>query len=562
MSDIAIANRNKSPADRQEEKVKDFQNRYKGCQEERKLYEPTWEEIIEFTQPGRETFNELSRRGRKIASKVFDGTPGQAQLIMGDGMQGNMADRSLKWQKYGVPYNDIEDNPDVKAWLQDIEEGMYEEFNRSNFYSVQSEFYDDTLSVGLGTMYPEEDIENERINFTVRHPFEIYIAVNRWGEVDTLFRKYHLEARVAVKVFEADKDKLSDGLKDAARNTPYKAYTFIQGVFPREDRIPGREDAQNKRWFSGHMEEHGKEILDEKGYDDFPFLTWRYRVNSGETYPISPGWLSLVDVHTLNRMAEDTMYAAQMHIMPPWNIPAHLAGKAQLFPHGQNVLKENGQVITAAYTASGNFPISLDMINDRREIIKRHYHTDVFLMLMNAERQMTAYEIRQRQGEKAVVLGPTIGRVNSDFYRPLCTKVFKIAYLAGRLPQAPDILVERGGEYKLDFMGPLTQLQNELFTTQGILQGMEAAGPLMEIWPETADVIDKDKLIRELLSSFGFPEKVLNDQDIVKAIREARAKQQQQQQQMAMISEGADMVPKLSKPVEENSVLDMLKANA
>ena len=80
--------------------------------------------------------------------------------------------------------------PDVKVWLEEKEDQTYAALNRSNFYSEANMMIADASSIGTAHMFCEEYLTKQKINFLCMNPGECYISKNRYGEVDTMFRKF------------------------------------------------------------------------------------------------------------------------------------------------------------------------------------------------------------------------------------------------------------------------------------------------------------------------------------------------------------------------------------
>ena len=70
------------------------------------------------------------------------------------------------------------------------------------------------------------------------------------------------------------------------------------------------------------------------------------------------------------------------------------------------------------------------------------------------------------------------------------------------------------------------------------------------------DKIDLDEAAEVLMESHGMPEKVMRKDEDVEEIREGRAEQMQAEQMLEQAGKVADAIPKVSKKVEEGSVLD------
>ena len=66
------------------------------------------------------------------------------------------------------------------------------------------------------------------------------------------------------------------------------------------------------------------------------------------------------------------------------------------------------------------------------------FHIDQLVVTEN--RNMTATEVLQRQEEKMRILGPVLGRLQSELLSPLITRVFNIMLRNQLFMAAPDIL--------------------------------------------------------------------------------------------------------------------------
>lgn len=527
-----------------------------------RLREP-WEslrsDVTDLIAPRRSNMKGTDIAGKKKGILVYDGTPGQALQLFTDGMHGYLISSSMVWFRLKVARNRLNDIPEVKTYLQECEEQMYFAFTRSNFYEEMSEYLYDGGSIGTATIYSEEDLNAGRIVFSCRHPGEIYIAQNKHGMVDTVFRKFKLSARNAVDKF--GKNKLTPALQQAYKNNPYTEFEFIHGVYPNEGRDVTKLDSRNKPFASVYAESGATELCGESGYDMNPYAVWRYRRNSKETYGRSPSMDAIVEVYGLNQVAKTMMQANQLAVEPAYNVPKEMRGKVRIGPRGMNYYDETQRTITPVHT--GDTLTAGDKQQERLEkAIEKHYRVDFFLMLSRAAmegRQLTVPQVMEMQGEKGAILGTTIGRLQGECQNPIIDRVFQIEDEAGRMPEPPDVLLsEEGEDINVEYMGPLAQAQKRLFHSQGIMQGLNSVGPLAEIFPEVRDRIDPDVVVEEIFESVGFPQKAIRSREDAEEIREARAEQMQQQALMESAERAAKVAPGLGKKTEEGSPLDAL----
>lgn len=497
---------------------------------------------------------------KKQGIRLYDGTPVSALNLFADGLHGALISPAITWFVMRLPrkFRFLEDIPQVRIWLQETQEGLYAAFANSNFYSEMRPYFRDGGSIGTASITCEEDIANSRLIFRTRHPKEGYIALNQFGEVDTYYRVFKLTARQALQKFK-DKNLFSSGLRQAldTNGDPYKKFQFLQAVYPRTE-FDNKSISNRKKRFASSTIEFTSDnrsgsgatqpILKESGFDIFPVMVWRYFVNSPEVYGRSPCMFALTDAETLQTMARSHTRAGEIAADPAYNIPSEMAGRVRIGPHGMNYVGDDFNRIIRPVTQGGNYPISIDREDKKREMIEKHLHVDFFLMLAQAQRQMTAEEVRERVGEKATVLSAAIGDLTTVLDK-IIDYVFIKELEAGRIPQPPDILIETMGGQRIDtdYLGPLAQSQKRLFERRGIIEGLETVAPLMEIYPEVRDEINPSRTARELLKAENFPEIALNTPEEKKAIKEQRAIELEQAERKTDTERTSEVLKNLSQ---------------
>jgi hypothetical protein len=166
--------------------------------------------------------------------------------------------------------------------------------------------------------------------------------------------------------------------------------------------------------------------------------------------------------------------------------------------------------------------------------------TDVFLAFDNLTKQMNNPEVMERINEKMTMLGPAVGRYTSEVLNPIVIRTIGILYRRGKLPQAPDELLQ-DPNYEIDFVGQLAQAQrrSELNT---LVTGITMVGQMAQFDPSVLDKIDPDRTVDEVWGITGAPVQVLRPDDEVKAIRENRAQAAAQAQQMQMVGASAGIM--------------------
>jgi len=571
-----------------EEKGKDCLNILKVLKQIRQPYEGMIDDILTYIHHGRRTVSgKTGQKGNKTGRQVYDSTALGAVNLSSDGLAGYSFSRSFRWFEYTLPgkFNfprwsgmrawsgkRMDEYPDVKNWLESCEEVMYAAFLRSNFYDISPEKVKDAITIGTVNVDIEEDMDAGRIIFTLPHFRECYIAENAFGEVDTRYRQYKLTLRQLVKKFGAEtmQNAMTD-FEDRYNKNRHEELEVLHAIFPRDEYDPYKVDKLNKpyasMWFllTGTKGRSNVNLLLESGYDERPFICWRWRKNNDEWYGRSPCWDAFAEVMRGNQAARTNLIAAQKMAEPPMIGPEDLRGLVQTGPKGWTFMQNyNKDKIPQMLNTVSALPFAIDEQERIDQKIREHLFVDFFLLLSQTaqeNRNITATQVVEMMGEKAAVLGPRIGRMESEDANPIHDRMFAIEQRAGRIPEPPDILLEyTESGIEIDYMGPLSQAQKKLFKSQGINAGIEALGPLAEIQPQVIDVIDPDETARILLESVGFPSKATRDDAAIAKIRKIREQQQQVAQTIEAGSEIAKALPAAGKAPEPGSPLESLMA--
>lgn len=542
-----------------EQIVDDVVRRFKQLKKERQYYEDTWEKIARFVAPKRFNFelNEGQTGARPL--NAYNGTAIEAMELMVNGLLGYLVSRVTKWIKLYHEDQRMMQYSEVRQYLQDVEEQLYSEFNKSNFYDVMPSIFKDGASFGTACVHVDEDIINQRVSFTARHPKETYIAEDKYGYVDTVIRNYFMTTKQIIESFRKDKggdkegNKLPEDWIEQNKENMYKKHKVIHAVFPRRDRDVTKVDNKNKPYAVVYLLEDSNILLRESGLDSMCDVVWRWETNTDETYGRSPAWTALSDIERLNKVSKDLLELSDYAVNPAIQHPARIGYRLSLKPGARNPYESPDEMIRPI-DKGGNYPIGRDREEVIEQAIRAAFHTDFFLGLQQVTKTMTIPEVMERQGEKAAVLGTAVGRINSELLDPLIDKTFEIAQRAGRMPEVPPVLAD-GGDMRIEYVGPLAQILKRNFSTQGITRSMEQVLPYAQLNPEILDNINWDEMVGQLMIGNGMPQKAIRSKDEVAAIRQQRAQAQAQAAQAQQMNEFAKNIPNLNTAPEDGTIL-------
>ena len=530
------------------ELTKDLLKRFGKLVTQRQTWESHWQEVADYMMPRKADVTKQRSKGDKRSELIFDSSPLHAVELLSASLHGMLTNPSTPWFSLRFKNVDTGDADEANEWLQDTTEKMYDAFNRSNFQQEIFELYHDLITFGTASMFIEEDAD-DIIRFSTRHIGEIYISENNKGRIDTVFRKFKISARAAIQQF--GEKNVSNTLRGVAMKDPYEEVTILHVVYPRENYDPKKKDAKNMPFASCYIELDNKHEISQSGFNEFPYVVPRYLKASFEIYGRSPAMTALPDVKMLNEMSKTTIKAAQKQVDPPLLVPDDgFILPVRTVPGGLNFYRAGTRDRIEPLNIGANNPLGLNMEEQRRNAIRDTFYVNQ-LMMQNGP-QMTATEVVQRNEEKMRLLGPVLGRLQSELLRPLIDRTFAILLRKKIFRQAPQFLA--GQDIQIEYVSPLAKAQRSS-ELQSIMRAIEIFGSLAQISP-VFDHINIDNLVTHLADIVGVPAKVLNSKSEVNAIRQKKQQemmQQQQMQQMQQIAQAGGAVAPLAKALPEEA---------
>ena len=387
------------------------------------------------------------------------------------------------------------------------------------------------------------DMVDDVVRFNTRHLSEIFILENSFGQVDTVFRKFSFTARQAAQ--EWGVEKLHEKMAKSLKENPDTKYEFLHVVMPRKDAIKGGKIAQNLPYASYHIDIENQHLIAEGGYHEMPYLIPRFEKLVGEVYGRSPAWNAMPDIKMLNAMSKANIKAAQKSVDPS----LLLADDGVMLPlrttPGSIIyggLAVDGKPKIAPLQTNIQLNIGLEMENQRREAIQKAFFIDQ-LNIPNNDR-MTATEIQAREQARFRLLGPTIGRLESEYLNPLIDRVFGLMLRANLLPPVPQELA--GQNVTVEYLSPLVK-QQKAADSKAFIQTFSTAAQLLQIDPNVLDVFDLDKAIKGIAEDSGVPAKWLRSEEDLAQLKAQKEQAQQQAQEMQMAQQMAQTEAELTK---------------
>ena len=499
---------------------------------QRSNWEKHWQALADYLVPRKADFTKIRTQGDKRTELIYDSTGIHSVELLASSLHGMLTSPANPW--FSMRYRDLQLDQDDEAneWLEGCTQLLNKALQRSNFQQEIHELYYDLVVFGTACLFIEYDADGLR--FSARHIGELAISANAEDRIDTVYRSFDLTARQIAQRF--GKDDLPDRVQKDLDKNPYNEHEIVHVVYPRED---GTAGPINKPVISIYYHKETKTLLGEGGFDEFPFCVPRFNKDSTSNYGRSPGMSCLSDVKMGNRMSEVSIRSAQKQLDPPLMVPDDgFLLPVRTTPGALNFYRTGTRDRLEPLQAGATNPIGLSMEEQRRNSIRSAFYVDQ--LQLNQSPSMTATEVLQRNEEKMRLLGPVMGRLQSELLQPLIQRSFKLLLRNGELPVPPESL--QGQDIDIEYVSPLAKAQ-KMTDLQSMMRGLEIMLQLAEVAP-VMDYLDENGLVKYLIDVAGIPARVIRSDDQVAEIREAKAEQQRMMAEQQQDMQAADQMQK------------------
>jgi hypothetical protein len=480
--------------------------------------------------------------------EVYDSTAVMAAQSLAASLHGSLTTPAIRWFELRFRDSDLAENQESREWLEDCAQRVYDALQDSNFNLEVNETYLDLVGYGTSIIVeeagsdPTEDWDG--LNFTSIPLKEAYFEPDAVGQVHRLFRLLNWPcSRYIDKFGEENCPKI---ILDKYEQNPDNTAEVIFCIYP----VPANSGADTSGVLAAEARPFGYKYVTRAGGEEFggeagsggyyemPAFVPRWRKTSESMWGNSPAMIALADVLTLNQTVEMRIKAIEKRIDPPQKVEERaLLTDLMLQARGLTVLRDITKLApidTGADINAGEIEIA-----DLRSAIRSYFFVDQ--LELKESPAMTATEVQVRAEMMQRLLGPTLGRLQSDFLDLMVQRTFNILLRAGKLKEVPDRVDAANAAMDIDYMGPLSRAQktDRAASTERWLMNLLA---IAEVLPEVLDVPDPDAIARNTATMLSVPAGMLRDEAEVEEIREQReAAMMAQQEALQAQEEGAAM---------------------
>ena len=205
----------------------------------------------------------------------------------------------MQWHTLMPDDDTLAKNRNVRLWFEDTTHRLFK-----RRYSPEANFHSQNLAnlvsigaYGNASMFTDNHYTKKGLRYKAVPLGETFWGENHQGVVDDLIRWLRLTPRQCYMKF---KDKTPAVILNALRNQSEMPFNFLHRVSPQEDFDPTRLDFYGKNFYSCYVSIEGNSLLEEGGYNTFPYAVGRYEMAPMEMYGRGPAQMVLPALKTLN----------------------------------------------------------------------------------------------------------------------------------------------------------------------------------------------------------------------------------------------------------------------
>lgn len=519
-----------------EDKAREIIRMYNQESGRRGTWEAHWQEIADRMYPlASENFQtNFTTKGNKRNQEIYDATAMKSLGRFGAILDSLLTPSNQTWHYLKPSIEELNKDRSVRLWFEDVNRILFKHRYKTtaNFAAQNQMNFKSLGAFGSGALYIDPLIDprgSKGLRYKNCHLGEIYFVENHQGIVDKVLRVFMLTARQATQKWG---ENVPEQIKTAMTKNEGMEFEFIHCVCPREDIDPGRADFKGMYWASYYVSVVGSQMIEEGGYNSFPYAVSRYEQAPNEVYGRSPAMDALPAIKTLNEQKKTLLKQGHRAVDPV--LLVHDDGVLDTFsmlPGAANPggVSKDGRPLVHTLPV-GNVNVGRDLMEDERNDIKDTFLVTLFQILTDNP-QMTATEVLERTKEKGILLAPTLGRIQAERLGPQIEREVDILSQVNLLPPMPPLLIEAGGEFEVEYDSPLSRAQRAE-EASGLMRTVESAMNVVNATgnPEPLDHFDWDAIVPDLADINAVPVKWRKSKEAIQAIREGRAKQQQTEQ--------------------------------
>lgn len=511
--------------------------RFSQLASDRATWESHWQDLADYIIPRKNEIQRTETPGQKKNLNLYDSTGPQSCELLSGALHGMLTSPSTVFFALTTGDQELDEEDDVRKFLAESARRIHQVLNNSNFQTEIHEVYQDLTCFGTAPMIIQED-DRDYIRFSSRNLKEIYIAENNRGEIDEVYRLFKWNAKQIAQEF--GENNLHRDVEKALIKGDGRKFEILHAVYPMEINISNSVF----KYHSQYLLKEEKHFLSDSRMREFPYIVSRWSKASGEIYGRSPGMTALPDIQMINEVMKTTIRGAQKTVDPPLMLPDDgMVLPIVTKPGGLNYYRAGSGDRIEAFANNARVDFGFQVLEDIRLRIRQAFFIDQ--LQLNQGPQMTATEVLQRTEEKMRLLGPMLGRQQSELLRPMIDRIFDIMLKRGVIDQKDIPPSLEGRKLEVSYSSLIAKAQRSA-DVQNILKTLESVAGVAQFDPSALDNFDANATVRLIARMNDVPQEILRTNAEIEDVRAQRAQQQQQLQQQAQAAQGIDNAQKVA----------------
>lgn len=529
----------------------------------------TWIECGRWAYPHRIKWLLSQNPGERNNQHIVDHTHTLAlRSYVAGFLEGNTS-ASRPWFRLYSENDELNDVPEIKAWLQHYTERCLYYLLKGNFYHAAGQFYYDYGVFNTGAYVMDEDKDGVFWHNLV--PGSYKIINDEQGEAIMLILEYQMNVKALVDKYgtkkkngDYDWSNFSDRTKNLYNQSMYTDMVDVVRIIKRnEEYDPNEPEAGlNGQWLSCTYEigtisgvnyamgaqEFGinnEETVDvdnlflkKSSYKRKPFIVGKSPSNGNFEYgEEGPTLYALGAIKSLNKKAISKDQAIEQMLRPAIQGPAALrksyitSAPNSFVPIDANSFAQGrGQALRSIFEINPQIGALLQDVTDLRAMVEKLYYSDYLMYLTQNPKTRTKAEVDAVIQEQQLVIGPNLQSLNKTHNQKVVEFIADWVLFEDPHLQPPPPGLERSF-VQPEFISVFAQAQKAadlpaIDRYTAMIMNVGAVDPRM------LQKANLDKLADLYEDRLYLPAGLNNPQAKVDAIREQQAKMAQRQQEL------------------------------
>lgn len=507
------------------------------------------QEVAENFYPERADFTLRRQLGYDFAANLTTSYPILCRRELGDQIESMLRPYGKPWFHMRPVDMSIEDT-ESKQWLQQAEtaqrRAMYDRVTQ--FTRAMKEGDHDFATFGQPVLSVELNDERSALLYRCWHLRDVCWRENAKGEICAVWRRWKPYCSDLVAIFPG---RSHQKVIEKAKRKPFEEVNVMHMVVEQAmydgatvGKYTGRTD-DKPRW-SVFFDCDNQHVIEATPIHGRYYVIPRWQTVAGSQYAFSPATVAaLPEGRLLQAMAYTLLEAGEKIANPPMvGTTDAVRSDVAIFAGGMTWVDREyderlGPALRALTQDARGMPITLDMQNASREVLKRCFYADKLRpFLPTQDPQMTAYQAGQIVAQYIRDALPLFAPMEVEYNGGICEETFDVMKRAGAFGSPMDMPQSlREVQIEFHFESPLHEAIERQKVTAWT-EGKQIIADALALDRSAGAILDASKALRDVMEVVA-PASWLRTEIEEKDIKAAHAAAEQNTQLMAAMQQGA-----------------------